>query len=78
MKTAKLKDFYPEGDYLSNAYINGPILKALSEKVEELEVDKNEFVYVMGYGISNSVYHYVISDGSAPYHMVLGMRLKII
>lgn len=78
MKTEKLAHFYTADRYVTASMIDEPLLKAVSEGVKEIEVTKDEFFYVMQFGIGNSVYQYVIQDKHEPYHMVLGMKLKII
>ena len=80
MKKAKLSDYYDLKDYagaISGSMIDEPILKASADIVQELEVTKIEYPYVMMFSLANHIYHQVIFDGGA-YHSVLGMKLTII
>ena len=71
----KLKEYY-EGDFVSPAMIDHPLLDAMADGVKELELTREEFKAVMVYAVYNHLYSQVVTETES-YPVVMAMRLKI-
>lgn len=80
MKIDKLSNYYTEEERdhkICVSMIDSPLLRALSNQVEGLEVTKDEFIHVVRFAMANNCYHLTITE-TKKYHVVLGMILIII